>query len=155
MISQNSEAQTPTPPSDRSSARPRRTDAPHRAAQGPGHAFTRDPQPPTRVERAYGLLPSLMSVTTHIKPSVKGKHKAENRNEGEEDRNPKECNSIDQRAKPEGRVLLPKTRARAVKSLRRRRKRQVAGLLCGEFTEGIERPRSPMDFSHCFEQQVL
>jgi hypothetical protein len=50
---------------------------------------------------------------------------------------------------------LPQGRARAVVGLCRRREGQIIGLLRGEFTKTIEGTRRPVDFSHCFEQQIL
>ena len=93
--------------------------------------------------------------TTRVQPSGKGKCQANYGNQRHDDGNDKECDSIEERGKPEGRVPLPQSRARAVKRLRRRREGQIIGLLGGEFTEAIEGACGPVDFAHCFEQQVL
>jgi hypothetical protein len=93
--------------------------------------------------------------TPNVHPSVKRKRQANDGNESQNDRNDKECNSIKKRGKPERRIPLPQSRPRAIKCLCRRREGQIIGLLRGIFTKSVEGARRPVNFSHCFKQQIL
>jgi hypothetical protein len=78
--------------------------------------------------------------TTNVEPSVKGRRKAHQGNQGREYWNDKEQDPTDERTDPKGCISLPEERSRAIERLCGRREGQVIGLFGWEFTEAIERP---------------
>src|SRR4051794_30193294 len=93
--------------------------------------------------------------TTKIWPAVNARSKTNEGKQCQQDRNDKEDDTSEKRAQPKRGVALPKGRPRAVKRCGCRRQRQVVGLLRREFTEIVEAAGSRVDFTHCFEQQIL